>query len=135
MSLLTGLLSKIEKAKKLPDHNTEDSLLEFFDIQLTGRLNFGRHQVFIDGAAERKAETKAKLTTRGKEIQQLVQTGRENTIAAARIKLQACSEDLKTLGEHEWMSQCGKNVATQHSRPTFCHQMPPRGERGHMGRR
>jgi len=61
MSLLIGLLSNVEKAKKLRDRNNEDHLLEFFNIQLAGNLNFGKHQVFIDGAAECEAETKAKL--------------------------------------------------------------------------
>jgi hypothetical protein len=48
----------------------------------------------------------------------LVQTGRENAIAAASIKLQACSKDFKNFGEHEWMSLCGKfsrhNIPDQH---------------------
>ena len=101
ISLLTGLLSNIEKAKKLQDRNADDHLLEFFNVQLAGNLNFGKHQVFVDSAAECEAETKIKLRACGKEIQQLVQTGRENAAAAAGIKLRACSEDFKTLGEKE----------------------------------
>ena len=101
MSLLNGLLSNIEKAKKLRDRNADDHLLEFFNVQLAGNLNSGKHQVFVDSAAECEAETKIKLRACGKKIQQLVQTGRENAAAAAGIKLRACSEDFKTLGEKE----------------------------------
>ena len=72
----------------------------------------------MDSAAECEAEVKAKLRECGKEIQKLVQTGRENTIAAARTKLQACSEDFKTFGENEWRTQCKKtslhNILDQH---------------------
>ena len=118
MSLLTGLLANIEKAKKLQDRNADDSLLEFFNVQLAGPLNFGKHQVFVDSAAECDAETKVKLKACGKEIQQLVQTGREKAADAARINLQACSEDFKTFGEKEWIRQCKKtslhNILDQH---------------------
>ena len=118
ISLLTGLISNIEKTKRLQDHNSEDRLLEFFNVKLDGPLNFGKHQIFVDRAAECDAETKAKLRACGKELQLLVQAGREKTIAAARIKLQACSEDFKTFGEKEWMTQCKKtshhNILDQH---------------------
>jgi hypothetical protein len=118
MSLLTGLLSNIEKAKKLRDRNADDHLLDFFNIQLGSHLNFGKHQTFMDSAAECEAEVKAKLRACGKEIQIMVQTGREKAITAARTKLQACSEDFKTFGENEWKTQCKKtslhNILDQH---------------------
>jgi len=118
ISLLTGLMSNIEKTKRLREQNSEDRLLEFFNIKLDGPLNFGKHQTFVDSAAECDAETKAKLRACGKEIQLLVQAGREKATAAARVKLQACSEDFKTFGEQEWMRQCKKtshhNILDQH---------------------
>ena len=43
---------------------------------------------------------------------------REKATDAARIKLQACSEDFKAFGEQEWIRQCGKtsrhNILDQH---------------------
>ena len=68
MSLLNGLLSNIEKAKKLRDRNADDHLLEFFNVQLAGNLNSGKHQVFVDSAAECEAETKVKLRACGKKF-------------------------------------------------------------------
>jgi hypothetical protein len=68
ISLLTGLISSIESTKKLKKSNTEDHLLEYFDIQLKP-LNFGKHKVFSDIAAECDAEMKSKLRECGKEIQ------------------------------------------------------------------
>jgi hypothetical protein len=48
----------------------------------------------------------------------MVHAWREKSAAAARIKLQACSEDFKTFGEEEWMRQCKKtsryNILDQH---------------------
>ncbi len=55
MSLLTWLLSNIEKAKKIQDHVADDHLLDFFNLKLAGTLNFGKHQVFVDSAAESEA--------------------------------------------------------------------------------
>ena len=117
MSLLIGLISNIESIKKLQNCNSEERLLEFFNIQLKP-LNFGKHQVFADVAAECEAEIKPKLKECGKEIQLMVHAWREKSAAAARIKLQACSEDFKTFGEEEWMRQCKKtsryNILDQH---------------------
>ena len=111
-------MSNIEATKRLREHNSDDRLLDFFSIKLDSPLNFGKHQIFIEKAAECDAETKTRLRACGKEIQLLVQAGREKATAAARTKLQACSEDFKTFGEHEWMSQCGKtsrhNILDQH---------------------
>ena len=73
ISLLTGLMSNIETTKRLREHNNDDRLLDFFNIKLDGPLNFGKHQTFIDRAAECDAETKTKLKACGKEIQLLVQ--------------------------------------------------------------
>jgi hypothetical protein len=118
MSLLTGLFSNIEKAQTMQDHLTNDRLLDFFSFELKGTLNFGKHQVFVDSAAECEAETKVKLIACGKEIQQLVHTGREKAADAARSKLRACSDDFKTFGENEWITQCKKtslhNILDQH---------------------
>ena len=118
ISLLTGLLNNIETTKKLREHNSDDRLLEFFNLKLDGPLNFGKHHVFVESAADCDAEIKAKLRTCGKEIQLLVQAGREKATAAARIKLQECSEDFTTFGEQEWMRQCGEtsrhNILDQH---------------------
>ena len=72
----------------------------------------------MDSTAKCDAKTKAKLRACGKEIQLLVQTGREKATATARIKLQASSEDFKTFSEEEWMRQCRKssrhNILEQH---------------------
>jgi hypothetical protein len=62
-------LNNIETTKKLREHNSDDRLLEFFNIKLDGPLNFGKHHVFVESAAECDAEIKAKLRTCGKEIQ------------------------------------------------------------------
>jgi hypothetical protein len=65
-------------------HNADDHLRDFFNIQRERHLNFVKHQTFMDNAAEFKAEVKTKLSACGKEIQIMVQTGRDKTIAAAR---------------------------------------------------
>ena len=115
--LLTGLISSIQTTKKLQDCNSEERLLEFFNLKLSP-LNFGKNQIFADIAAECDAEIKSKLRACGKEIQLMVQAGRENATAAAHIKLRACSEDFTTFGEQEWMRQCKKtsrfNILDQH---------------------
>ncbi len=98
MSLLTGLFSNIEKAQTMQDHLAKDHFLDFFTFKLAGTLNFCKHQVFVDSAAECEAESKIKLIACGKEIQQLVHTGREKAADAARSKLRACSDDFKTFG-------------------------------------
>jgi len=118
ISLLTCFLSNIESTKRLREYNSEDRLLEFFNLKLSGPLNFGKHQTFVAEAAECNSEMKTRLRACGKEIQQLAQAAREKATAAARIKLQACSEDFTTFGEQEWMRQCRKtsrhNILDQH---------------------
>ena len=99
ISLLTGLFSNLETTRKLREHNSETRLLEFFNIKLCGQLNFGKNQVFVDCAAECDAEIKAKLRECGKDIQLLVQAGREKATATASIELKACSENFTIFGE------------------------------------
>ena len=108
ISLLTGLMSSLETTKKLREHNSDDRLLEVFNIKLDGPLNFGKHHVFVESAAECDAEIKAKLRACGKEIQLMVEAGRGKAIAATRIKLQVCSEDFKTFG---WQSTTAKRTS------------------------
>jgi hypothetical protein len=69
ISLLAGLISKfVQNTKKLQDCNSEERLLDFFNIKLTP-LNFGKQKVFADSAAECDAEINLKLRECGKEIQ------------------------------------------------------------------
>jgi hypothetical protein len=77
MLLLTGLMSNAEKAKKLDDHDKGDRLFNFFNIQLGSQIKFGKHQIFEDCASDCEAEAKTKLRACGKEIQKIVQLGRE----------------------------------------------------------
>lgn len=118
ISLLIGLMTNIEKAQKLKDHNNDDRLLDFFDIKLRGPLNFGKHKIFEETAAECDNEAKHELRECGAKLQKLVQAGRERAIDASRAKLQACSEDFKAFGEKEWRTQCEKtsmhNILDQH---------------------
>ncbi len=66
ISLLTGLMSNIEATKRLQEHNSDDRLLVFFSIKLDSPLNFGKHHIYIDSAAECDAETKTRLRACGK---------------------------------------------------------------------
>jgi hypothetical protein len=117
-SLLTGLISNLEATRKLRDHNSQEHLLDFFNIKLDGQINFGKNQIFINCAARCNDTIQAKLRTCGKEIQMLVEAARKEVTAEACTKLQACSEDFTTFGEQEWMRLCKEtsrhNILDQH---------------------
>jgi hypothetical protein len=95
MALLKALISNVETSKELEENCDAGHLLNFYQLELSSKLNFGKHPICQDAAAECNAQLK-----------KLIQVAPDLTANELRNKLKACGEDFLEFGKQEWIRQC-----------------------------
>ena len=118
MTLLKALISNVDTSKKLEENCKAGHLLNFYQLELSSKLNFGQHPICQEAATECNAQLKQLIQDFGMKLQVETQIARFLTANQLRKKLKACGEDFLEFGKQEWMKQCKKtsrfNILDQH---------------------
>ena len=79
MALLKALISNVETSKKLEENCDAGHLLNFYQLELSSKLNFGNHPICQDAAAECNAQLKKLIQEFGMKLQVETRVARDLT--------------------------------------------------------
>jgi hypothetical protein len=109
MGLLRAYISNNDIANRLSENCRSEELVKFYRLELSGKINFGNHEICSHAAAEIEEEFKTDLKELGLKFQQKTQVARLQTASKLLERLKSCSGKFYNHGKQSWENMC-KNI-------------------------